>query len=257
MGARTGMALSYFRPSLNSVAQWLMWSRENTNFTYRLTPRNRGCLAHMVSCVTKKPLAEIRGYLDEPEIDVELTNYLSERIGQLWERHHNIDRTPLFGRRLGWYAMVRALKPRLVVETGVDKGIGSVLLAAALRRNAADGAAGEYVGTDINSAAGYLLAGPYAEHGRILYGDSIESLATLDKPVDLFINDSDHSVDYEAREYHAIREKLSPGAVILGDNAHASDALQVFAEETGRQFLFFKEEPENHWYPGAGIGFAF
>jgi hypothetical protein len=24
-----------------------------------------------------------------------------------------------------------------------------------------------------------------------------------------------------------------------------------------RNFLFFKEEPEEHWYPGAGIGIAF
>ena len=35
-----------------------------------------------------------------------------------------------YGRRLGWYALVRALKPRTVVETGADKGLGSCVLAA-------------------------------------------------------------------------------------------------------------------------------
>src|SRR5690606_983731 len=97
------------------------------------------------------------------------------------------------------------LKPRCVVETGLDKGHGAVLLCAALQRNAAEGARhGQYYGTDINPAAGYLLSGPYAMYGKILVGDSIASLKTLTDPIDLFINDSDHSADYEYAEYRSI-----------------------------------------------------
>ena len=33
--------------------------------------------------------------------------------------------------------------------------------------------------------------------------------------------------------------------------------LPAFAEETGRSFLAFKEEPRDHWYPGGWIGLAF
>jgi hypothetical protein len=29
--------------------------------------------------------------------------------------------------------------------------------------------------------------------------------------------------------------------------------LAKYSNEQGRKFLFFKEEPLNHWYPGAGI----
>ena len=47
------------------------------------------------------------------------------------------------------------------------------------------------------------------------------------------------------------------GALIIGDNSHESDSLSRFASETGRCFVFFRETPKNHWYPGAGIGFAF
>ena len=75
--------------------------------------------------------------------------------------------------------------------------------------------------------------------------------------MDLFINDSDHSAEYEAREYHTIASKLSDRAVILGDNAHATTSLYDFAMRTNRRFLFFKEEPKGHWYRGAGIGSAF
>ncbi|MGH8488547.1 MAG: class I SAM-dependent methyltransferase [Gammaproteobacteria bacterium] len=86
-----------------------------------------------------------------------------------------------------------------MVETGVDKGLGSCVLAALLR-HAAEGFPGRYYGTDINPAAGGLFCGEYARTGRILYGDSVRSLAQLDEPIDFFINDSDHSADYEALE---------------------------------------------------------
>jgi hypothetical protein len=31
-------------------------------------------------------------------------------------------------------------------------------------------------------------------------------------------------------------------------------SLSTWAESTGRMFDFFREEPMDHWYPGAGIG---
>ena len=71
------------------------------------------------------------------------------------------------------------------------------------------------------------------------------------------MNDSDHSSEYEYCEYRTIADKLTEGALIIGDNSHDSDSLSRFASETGRCFVFFRETPKNHWYPGAGIGFAF
>jgi hypothetical protein len=82
------------------------------------------------------------------------------------------------------------LKPGLVVETGVDKGLGSVVLASALRRNRAEGFPGEYLGNDINPHAGFLLQETYALGGCIAIGDSIEMLKKLEANIDLFINDS-------------------------------------------------------------------
>jgi hypothetical protein len=93
--------------------------------------------------------------------------------------------------------------------------------------------------------------------GKILYGDSITSLKTLSEPVDLFINDSDHSADYEAREYEVIAPLLSKTALILGDNSHVTDKLARFSRQQGRHFLMFHERPKDHWYPGAGIGISF
>lgn len=147
---------------------------------------------------------------------------------------------------MGWYAIVRAVKPHVVVETGVDKGLGACVLTAALERNASEGHHGYYYGTDINPTAGYLLSREYSRYGKILYGDSIESLASLDITIDVFINDSDHSADYEAQEYVTVEEKLAKAAIVIGDNAHCTEELLRFAEQTGRDFLFFKEQPDKH-----------
>jgi predicted O-methyltransferase YrrM len=148
------------------------------------------------------------------------------------------------------------MKPRLIVETGVEKGLGSVLLCSALLRNQDEGFSGWYYGTDIAPEAGFLLAPPYDSVGQVLYGDSIESLKRLDS-IDLFINDSDHSPEYERLEYEVIASKMTPRGIILGDNAHYTGELASFSENRGRQFLFFHEEPAAHWYPGGGIGISF
>jgi hypothetical protein len=237
-------------------AAWLFRSRESSNFTYDLTPRNEAHMAEALAIVTGQPAAGLARYIAEIHDDQQLKRTVSARAEALG-RHSGIDATARFGRRVGWYALARALKPRVVIETGVEKGLGAVLLCAALIRNAQEGSPGRYFGTDIDRGAGALWGAPYDSVGTILYGDSIESLMALDQSVDLFINDSNHSADYEAREYRVIAPKLSAQAVVIGDNAHVTDELLRFSHETDRSFLFFCEEPRGHWYPGAGIGLSF
>jgi predicted O-methyltransferase YrrM len=228
-----------------------------TNFTYDLEARNVEYLGAFVSEITGRPLEEILGFLSEIENDQDLKAHVARLVASDPEWRMKADLEARYGRRLGWYAAVRALKPRVVVETGVDKGLGAVVLAAALLRNGEEGFPGRYFGTDINPKAGYLFREPYSATGTLLYGDSCDSLRGLEEAIDLFVNDSDHSTAYEAKEYETIQSKLSSKALILGDNAHCNDALFQFARRSGRHFLFFKECPKDHWYPGAGIGAAF
>ncbi len=172
-------------------------------------------------------------------------------------QHSTADQEARYGRRLGWYAIVRAQKPAIVIETGVDKGLGTCLIASALLRNAAEGHPGRIYGLDLNPESGYLLGGQYANFGEVVVGDAVESLRKFEKNIDCFINDSDHSATYERAEYETICDKLSSKAILIGDNAHCSEELRNFALKTNRNFLFFREEPKDHWYPGAGIGVAF
>ncbi len=238
------------------ILKWGFSSREDTNYTYDLTEDNIRYLASTLALVLDQEYAAVWKYIEEIRNDQYLQNHVAQTVGKS-PLGRFADRKALFGRRLGWYVAARVLKPKTVVETGVDKGLGSVLLCAALLRNRDEGFEGHYYGTDINPNAGYLLDGVYKEVGTILYGDSIESLRKLNEPIDLFINDSDHSSEYEYREYVTIQDRLHEKSIVLSDNADMCTALFRFSRETSRQFLFFKEVPANHWFPGAGIGFSF
>ncbi|WP_433347944.1 class I SAM-dependent methyltransferase [Micromonospora sp. CA-111912] len=241
---------------LRSSARWLVTSREHHNYTYELTKLSRQHLAWFVSVACDVPVARVRGWFAEIEGDEELRGHI-ERATAEASRRGLADRKVRYARRIGWYAMVRATRPAHVVETGVDKGLGSCVLAAALLRNAAEGHPGRVTSLDINPEAGYLArTAPWSEVVDLVVGDSIASIEALDRPVDLFLHDSDHSRAHEKREFDAVEPKLAPGALLLTDNVTTTNVLAEHAERTGRRFLAYRETPARHWYPGDGVGAA-
>lgn len=253
---RLWTASKYFNKKYFQILKWGFSSREDTNYTYDLTSDNLTYLAQTIAVVTKKEYLTILKYINEAQSDEDLKRNIYNSIKNSTERKF-ADKEIRFGRRLGWYAFVRAIKPKIVVETGVDKGLGSILLCSALLKNREEGFSGYYYGTDINPKAGYLLSGKYKDIGEILYGDSIQSLSKFEESIDIFINDSDHSAEYEYKEYKTIKSLINEKTIILGDNSHSTNKLSHFSIENDRNFIFFHEQPLNHWYPGAGIGISF
>ena len=255
---RRALAMTYYQSRLESLARWVTESKETTNFTYELHSSNYAYLASFVAIVTGVSKEIISRYIDEVLNDEQLRTH----VRNVTERapaaiRSEADAEARFARRVGWYAVVRATKPKVIIETGVDKGLGACVLCAALMANEREGFSGRYFGTDINPQAGWLLTGVYQKFGTMLYGDSLQSLKEFAETVDLFINDSDHSTEYERKEYELMEQKLTDRAVILGDNAHCNSELHDFSVRTHRQFLYWQEWPVNHWYPGCGIGFSF
>lgn len=235
---------------LHESATWLLRSREHTNYTYDLTPRNLEHLAWWVATLTGAPVQQVRAVIAEAQSDGELHEHIRRGI-EASDRRGLADRKVRLGRRLGWYALVRVLRPDHVVETGTDKGHGSVVLAAALLRNGR----GRLTTIDIHPDSGYLISGPYAKVADRIVGDSIAALGDV-RGVDIFLHDSLHTFGHEAAELAAVGPRLTSNALVLSDNAHATDALMRWAEQSGRQFSFFREQPAEHWYPGSGIGAA-
>lgn len=239
-------------PTIRSSATWLVRSREHTNFTYELTPRNIRYLEWFVASVTSRPVEEIREYFEELAGDTDLRRHIRER-SLSGPRQGLSDPEARYGRRMGWYTFVRVLKPARVVETGTDKGLGSLVLAEALLRNGT----GRLTTIDINPESGSLIGGRWDSVIDRELGDSQEILKAGSEPVGLFLHDSLHTHNYEYGEFCAVAPRLTDGGVVLSDNATETSALVDWAEERGYRFAFFQEQPRNHWYRGDGIGVAY
>jgi predicted O-methyltransferase YrrM len=236
-------------------AHWLATSREHTNYTFDLQPRNLEHLAWFVSAITGAPYPAVVGWFAEIAQDDTLRRHV-DRVVRTSARRGLADRQARYGRRIGWYAMVRALRPALVVESGIDKGLGSCLIASALLRNRAAGHDGRLVALDIDPEAGFLITGQYRRVVDIAYGDSLQTIPQLVGPVDMFFHETMGTAAHEAAEYRLIESRLSPRGVLVTDNAVKTRELADYAAETGRRFLYFAEHPENHWFPGDGLGVA-
>ena len=131
------------RQTPGAALRYVLFDPELANFTYELG--NQEELAAFVADALDTTPAQVEGFFRETRDDPELNERLQERL-----KHRNDrKRTPLFGRRLGWYAIARALKPSVIVETGIHDGLGSVLLLRALARNAEGGTPGRLISIDI------------------------------------------------------------------------------------------------------------
>jgi predicted O-methyltransferase YrrM len=227
---------------------WLFRSKEFANFTYDLTAANKEYLAWFVADICGVPASEIRDYFNELENDSQLDAYIKTGLAN-HRRGNEIDRQAFFGRRLGWYAIVRATKPLVVVETGTEKGLGSLVLAEALLKNGS----GRLITIDMEPSSGLLIGAEYGGVIERVISDSLLAISKIDQ-IDLFIHDSDHSAEHEAQEFEILRSHLTADAIVLSDNSHATTELANWSLRNNRRFMYFAEEPLNHWYPGAGIG---
>jgi predicted O-methyltransferase YrrM len=235
---------------IGSSVSWLVRNRETTNYTYDLQPLNVDQLCWFVSGVSGAAIGQVRKWVAELQHDDEFHRQLTNRLGTNPTRRVCAS-LPHLGRRLGWYALVRAIEPDNVVETGTHLGLGSCVIAAALLRNGH----GHLTTIDIDSDAGHLIEQPWADVIDRRIGNSLDVLAGM-REVDMFLHDSLHTYQYETNELAAVEPNLRADAVVLSDNAHDSAALSDWAERTGRRYLFFKEQPADHWWPGDGIGAA-
>lgn len=253
---RYNLAMSSCFENLQSILNWLITSREATNYTYDLTDINIVQLAWFISIITGKNIEIVQKYIKELQEDEHLMQHI-KKYTEMSTFKFSADANAKYGRRLGWYAFVRIKKPKVIVETGIDKGLGTCVLASALLKNAKEGHYGHLYATEIINDAGYLFKEPFNKFGNIIYGDSISTLKSFSKQIDIFIHDSDHSEKYEREEFEAVKNILSDDALIISDAAHHSNQLESFAKRTDRKYLYFQENPKNHFYGGAGIGVAF
>lgn len=235
-----------------SAARYVLIDPELSNFTYDLA--NGAELAGFVAGSVGVPHPDADRFVREGQEDEELRRMLRSRLAGRWDRKQRAQ----YGRRLGWYAIARALKPRLIVETGIHDGLGSALLLRALERNASEGSPGRLMSVDVDPAAGWLVDHRLRSGWEPIYESTFTALPrALDgEEVGMIVHDSDHTYECELFEFETAVAHAAPRLALVSDNSHATSALRDVCESLGIDYRFFREQPRDHFYPGGGIGFG-
>ncbi len=141
---------------------------------------------------------------------------------------------------VNYYALIRILKPGIVIETGTDTGNLTSWVLSAMHKNNH----GKLISIDIPSSAGELTMEtnlsqdkvgkfiPDAYRGRweLHLGDAKELLPKLllEHEVDVFIHDSLHTRTHMLLEYNCARALMRPGAVIISHDILWNKAFYSF-----------------------------
>ncbi len=144
-----------------------------------------------------------------------------------------------------YYAVVRLLKPDVVVETGVQGGISSAYILQALHENGR----GMLYSIDLPDAeilkvippekrrgleSGWLVPENLRTRWHLILGDAREKLPSLLQElgqIDIFIHDSEHSYHHMLWEYRIAWRYLRSGGILLSDDTNLNDAFYDFAKE--------------------------
>ena len=227
---------------------WLFRSKEFANFTYDLTAANKEYLAWFVAEICCISVKEGHGYFHVPETNSQPDACIKTGLAN-HRRANELYGKAFSSRRNGWNAIFRGKKPSVVVGTGTEKALGPLVLAEALLKNGL----GHLTTVDMETTSGLLIGKEYGGVIKRAIDDSLSAISRLDR-IDLFIHDSDHSAEHEARDFDLLSTRLSYGGIVLSDNSHVTTELAEWSFRHSRRFIYFAEQPLNHWYPGAGIG---
>ena len=198
-----------------------------------------------------------------------LVEHLEEQAAHFWRTVHGTTRGHRYntgratgrdgyGEGLRLYAVLRKLRPRAAVETGVCNGVSTAFLLLALEANGA----GELHSLDLPEIAGedyepgtfwdgkggaVVPAGkepgwmvPERLRGRwhLALGRSQDELPRLlDRigPIDFFMHDSEHSDACMRFEFEAAWPALREGGVLAADDVNANSAFPDFAGRKRRE----------------------
>ena len=230
-------------------ARHILFNRELVNFTYQI--ENVDALVEMIARLLDEEPGRVADFAEELEENDILRNELRKKLTGRADRN----RTMPFGRRVGWYVLVRLLRPRLVVETGTHDGLGSAAILEALELNAAEGPAGRLISIDIDPTTGWLVPDRLRGRYEQLHGDSVDVLGRLTGGVDLAILDSAHVYEHEVDELALLGARAGEAMVLVSDNP-GTNSLANYAAANGLRYDVFHEQPCRHIHPGAGLGLA-
>jgi predicted O-methyltransferase YrrM len=128
------------------------------------------------------------------------------------------------------YLVARSISARRIVEFGTSFGISTLYLAAAAK----DNGDGIVIGSEIEpskhaKAIENLYAAGLSAHADVRLGDALETLATVEAPIDMVLLDGWKDLYLPILEL--LKPKLKKRAVVLADNIYTfRKALRPYVE---------------------------
>jgi predicted O-methyltransferase YrrM len=187
--------------------------------------------------VTGRTAREIRRFIAEPAGESRFLQHLRSCESEL--RRAEAEGANLYAKKvLLQYALIRAVKPELIVETGVASGVSSSYLLLALHQNQR----GTLHSVDIGDrhyvppgrATGWVTPDWLRSRWHLHIGDTALVLrAVLDQlaPLDVFIHDSLHTYEHMSFEFNLAFPYLRAGGILVADDALWNPAFREFAEK--------------------------
>lgn len=239
-----------FRAAPLLVARYVLWDPDVGDFSYELD--NEGELVEFLAGSLGLAPEAIASYLEEIRAEPALTRELSARVRWRVDMKRRVG----LGHRVAWYAVARAVKPRLVVETGIKHGLGALVLLVALERNAREGSEGRLISFDVDPFSGWVVPDRMRRNWEPIVASTFAALETAlaGREVDLFICDTPPDYDIESFEMQTALRHAAPGIVLIAANGDRTTALPELAAEREGEYHYFADRPRRHIFPGAGIG---
>lgn len=186
-----------------------------------------------LSAALQKSSEELTAYVCELQSDKEFLDIYNSRLSEVaildaTSTTHMIDTTTL-------YCVVRAVKPRVIVETGVHFGGTSAFFLRAIERNQC----GALYSIDLSDlpplgepcGQGYLVPPHLREGWTLICGDSRVELPQLLQnlqSIDMFLHDSLHTNRMMTWEYETAWSYLSNNGILTSHDVLMTPAFDHF-----------------------------
>ena len=189
----------------------------------------------LLAAATNTTPSAIRGFLHEPFNVSGFAHHLRQCESAL-NQVETISADLYAKKTLIQYAVVRALEPEIVIETGVANGVSTAYLLLALEQNRKGTLHSIEVGDRSLFPPGRALGWVVPERMRgrwhlhlgaaeTLLPDLLQRLSSID----LFVHDSLHTYEHMRLEFEFAYPHLKPSGLLLADDALWNSAFVDFA----------------------------
>jgi len=220
-----------------NFSQRVSFAVRNPTYTFKaLTREILGTEERLLANVSGCSAAQIRAYLEEPFENADFYGHLrdSEQIF----KEAQITSADFYAKKVVLqYAVVRAVKPTVILETGVASGVSTAYILLALKANGSGFLHSVEIGDTSylppGHLPGWIVPNWLRDRWKMHIGDSRVLLAPLAQelaPLDIFIHDSLHTYEHMVFEFEAAFPFLRPNGILISDDALWNPAFDEFSK---------------------------